>query len=278
MPLQGVFRTTGEELGELADGGFELSGGGLAVGEGGAKAGVEFAGVGEADDFAEVGSVVAAAWEDEDAITGCGDKFGEDGCSFRGGGFSAGGEDARCASGDDGFESRAEVGSFVESAVESDGKRARQFDKFASLLDVDGVIAVEDTEDETVHAARFGELDFGAHLREFGVRVNKIFVAGANHGEDGDLYSGASFAHKVFGRSDAADCEEFAEFDSMGAAPCGGDGGIEGFDRDFKEEISVHEFRSENRTSGAIAPYRGDCFGTAKAVPSLTSGRVEMTS
>ncbi len=78
----------------MADGGFELGWRGLAVGESGAEAGVKFVGVSEADDFAEVGGVVAAAGEDDDAVCGGKDEISEDRGAFQGSGFAAGGEDA----------------------------------------------------------------------------------------------------------------------------------------------------------------------------------------
>ena len=61
---------------EFADGGGEGGFGGLAVGEGGAEAGVEFRGAGGADDCGEVGSVDAAAGKNDDAIGGRGDEIG----------------------------------------------------------------------------------------------------------------------------------------------------------------------------------------------------------
>ncbi len=120
--------------------------------------------------------------------------------------------------------------------MEGDGQGAGECDEFAGLFDVNGVVAVEDAEGEAVHSAGFGEIDFGAHLGEFGDGVDEVFVARANHGEDGDFYCSAGFAHEVFGGSDAADGEEFAELDAVGAASFSRDGGSEGFDGDFEEE------------------------------------------
>src|SRR5260221_7659891 len=65
----------GKHLGEFADGGGEGCFGGLAVGEGGAEARVEFVSAGGADDFREVGSVDAAAGENDDEISGGDDQI-----------------------------------------------------------------------------------------------------------------------------------------------------------------------------------------------------------
>jgi hypothetical protein len=128
-----------------------------------------------------------------------------------------------------------EVGSFVESAVKGDGKRASEFDELAGSFEVNGVVGVEDAEDEAVHLARFGESDGGAHLVEFRFGVSEVAGARANHGEDGKFDGGASFAHELFGGSKAADGEVGAEFNAMGAAAFGGNGGGKGFDGDFEE-------------------------------------------
>ena len=68
-----------QETDKFADGGGEGGFGGLAVGEGGAEAGVEFVSAGGADDFGEVGSVDAAAGENDDAISGSDDQLSERG-------------------------------------------------------------------------------------------------------------------------------------------------------------------------------------------------------
>ena len=68
-----------QEADKFADGGREIGFGGLAVGEGGAEAGVEFVSESGADDFGEVGSVNAAAGENDDAISGSDDQLSERG-------------------------------------------------------------------------------------------------------------------------------------------------------------------------------------------------------
>jgi hypothetical protein len=224
-----------EVLGEFLDGGGEVGFGGLAVGEGGAEAGMEFAGAGAADDFGEVSGVDAAAGENDDAIGGSGDEIGEGRDALSGGTFPAGGEDASGAGFDDGFEGFGEIGRFIEGAMESDGKWVGDFDERVGLFDVHRVVVMEDAENEAVHFAGFGDFDVAAHLGEFGVGISEAAAARTNHGEDGNFDRGAGFAHEFGAGRDAADAQVIAEFDAIGATAFGGDGGGEGFDRDFEE-------------------------------------------
>jgi len=207
----------------------------LAVGEGGAKAGMEFHGAGGADDFGEVGGIDAAAGENRDAVGCGGDEIGNDGGTLLGGGFAAGGEKAGGAGLDDGFEGFVEVGRFVEGAMECDGKRAGDSHQFARAFDVDGIVGVQDAEDEAVHFAGFGEVDVVAHLGEFGLGVEKVATAGPDHSEDGDFDGGAGAVHELGARSDATDRKVGAEFDAVCAAAFGGDGGSERFDGNFEK-------------------------------------------
>ena len=80
-----------QETDEFADCGGEGCFGGLAVGEGGAEAGVEFVSASGSDDFGEVGSVDAAAGEDDDAIRGSDDQLSECGGAQLRVAFAAGG-------------------------------------------------------------------------------------------------------------------------------------------------------------------------------------------
>src|SRR5205814_2392323 len=144
----------GKHLREFLDGGGEGGFGGLAVGEGGAEAGVEFASAGGADDFGEVGSVDAAAGENDDAISGSDDQISECGGAQLCVAFAAGGQDASGAGLDDGFEGFWKIWRFVEGAMEGDGKRAGDSDEFARAFFVDGMVGVKDAEDEAVHFAR----------------------------------------------------------------------------------------------------------------------------
>ncbi len=220
---------------EFADSGGEGGFGGSAVWEGGAEAGVEFVGAGDADDFGEVGSVYAASGDDVHPVVGQANETRENGGPLGGGGFTAGGENAGGASLDDGFEGSVEVGRFVEGAMEGDGKRAGDFNEFARVLDVDRVVAVKNAEDDAVHFAEFGEVDVAAHLGEFGAGVDETAAARANHGEDGNFGGCAGFAHEFGAWRDAADGKVGAEFDSVCAAAFGGDGGGERFDGNFEK-------------------------------------------
>jgi len=220
---------------KVADSGGEGGFGGLAVGEGGAEAGVEFHGARGADDLSEVGSVDAAAGENRDAVGCCGGEIGNDSGTLRGGGFAAGGENAGGAGLDDGFEGFVEVGRFVEGAMEGDGKRAGDSNEFACAFDVDGIVGVKDAEDEAVHLAGFGEADVAAHLGEFGVGVEKVAAARTDHSEDGDFDGGAGVAHELGAWSDATNGKVGAEFDAVCAAAFSGDGGGERLDGNFEE-------------------------------------------
>ena len=198
---------------------------------------MEFAGMGDADDVAEVGGVDSGAGNDFDSAI-CGlHELGDDCGAFERGTPSARGEDTGGPSRDYGFESGKKIRSLVEGAMKGDGKRTGEFDENAGLFDIYCTVRMEDAEDKAVHAAGLGEDDFGAHLGEFGCGIDEVFGSRADHGEDGEFCAGASVAHESFGRSEATDGKIFAELDAIGVAPFGGDGAFEGFNGDFEKKL-----------------------------------------
>src|SRR5580692_29380 len=78
--------------------------------------------------------------------------------------------------------------------------------------------------------------DLGLHGGEFGVGVEEVAGARADHGEDGNVDCGASLAHEFDGGSEAALRKIGAEFDTVGTGALGGLCGGQGFYGDFQEE------------------------------------------
>lgn len=198
---------------------------------------MKFSSAREIYDVAKVGGIDSCSGDDLDpAICGLYEP-GDGGGAFECGTLAAGSENTGGSGGDDGFERREEIGSFIESAMKGDGKRASEFDENAGLFDVDRAVRAEDTQNQAVHATSLGENNLGAHVCEFGSGIDEVFGSRANHGEDGELCAGSSVTHEFFGRRKAADGEVFAEFYAIGPALFGGDSVIERLNRDFEEVL-----------------------------------------
>lgn len=187
---------------------------------------MEFLGAGVGGNLGDVGGVQTGAGHDDDVIGGSSDELAESdgtfGCTIG----APGSEYAGGASLDDVVERAAEIGSVVEGAVEGDLEGASGFDEFAGTFDVHGVVCPKDAECDAIQSEIADDADIAEHDGKFGVSVDEIAGAWADDGEDGDFQFLVDFAERSDRRSDASVGKLGAEFDAVGTAAFGGQGGV----------------------------------------------------
>ena len=102
------------------------------------------------------------------------------------GGLAPGGEEALCTGVDDGFESRAEIGSLVESAVEGDGEGSGELDEAAGAGHINDAVTCKQAEDEAGYASFFGKEEVLFHRGEESRGRKEVSATRADHCVDGE--------------------------------------------------------------------------------------------
>ncbi len=125
--------------------------------------------------------------------------------------------------------------------MERDGDWPRESNEFARAVHVDGSVGGEDSEDEAIGAELLGHEDVALHRFEFVRGVAKVAGARADHHVQGDSYFLAHGGDHSGAWGGAACGEVGAQLDARCAAALGGNGGLDGIERDFQRGRGRHE-------------------------------------
>jgi len=201
---------------------------------------MEFSGTGLGGDLRDVGGMQTGSRHDGDAIVGGGDQVAKGGDTSRCAVGPARGQNTAGAGLKNIVESAKQIRGVVEGAMEGDFEGTGGLDKFASALDVDGIVIVEDADCDAVEAEVAGGVDGAKHGGVFGVGVNEIALTRANDGKNRDFQFFVDFAKRLHRRGDAARRELRTEFQAISAASFRGKSGIHRFDGDFEKSFERH--------------------------------------